>query len=558
MSLRLKTILGVGIIEAILLMVLISTVLSYMRLSNEGNLEDYVDTTTKLFVTTTKDAVLSFDLSSLEHFVEEMLTNKGLLYARIFDGDDRLLASGSKPNYVQQPFKDDASYQHVDDSVYDSSAIIAIDGTIYGRIEIGFSTQKIEQAIDEARALAATIALVKMLLVALFSFVLGGYLTSQLKVLKHSAKRIAAGDLNQKIDVKTRDEIGEVADSFNIMLSSLRAANKKSEEHQQELILLNKTLEERVDQRTEKIMQQKEKLQSSYEQLQYTQKQLVQSEKMASIGQLAAGVAHEINNPVAFVKSNLTSLAKYINTYKALIDKQQRVLVSMSASTSAKVKQQLDNISHYVEEEDIEFIHADIDVLVEESIIGTNRVAEIIKGLKVYSRASDDIMEDCDVNACLQDTLKMLNNEIKYSCEVVQKIGVLPVCFCNRGKITQVFTNLIVNAVHSMGATDTGVLTVETFCKESLHEKTLHEKTRPTAEVVIKISDTGQGIPEENLSKLFDPFFTTKDVGEGTGLGLSISQGIIDDHGGRMEVESTVGKGTAFTLTLPINTPPAL
>ncbi len=543
MSLRLKTILGVGLIEAVLLVILITSVLNYMRLSSVQNLENYVSTTSTLFATTTKDAVLSFDLASLENFVEEILTNEGVLYARIKDGDNNILAEGGLEEYLDQPFTVDTQYEDVNDGVYDAEQLITVDDALYGRIEMGFSTQQIEQAVVETRKLAATIAIAEMLLVALFSFILGVYLTKQLKVLRNSARRIAEGDLTQSIDIKARDEIGEVAHSFNKMIVSLNEANQQTEQYQQELEGLNKSLEDRVKKRTQQILQQKDKLEEAYGKLQETQEQLVQSEKMASIGQLAAGVAHEINNPVGFIKSNLSSLTGYIQSYQELIDKQQALLNSLEASAETEdAKTSFHQIKEYWEEKDIDFVNEDIVTLVTESIDGTDRVAEIVKGLKVYSHASEDEMEECNINTCLENTLKMLNNELKYGCEVITDFHELPLCRCNGSKVTQVFTNLIVNAIQAMDGK--GVLKIQTLHKPSLNPDS----------IVIKILDSGKGIPEENLSKLFDPFFTTKAVGEGTGLGLSISQGIIHDHNGTMEVNSKVGKGTMFTITLPVNT----
>jgi signal transduction histidine kinase len=492
-----------------------------------------------LFASTTKDAVLSFDLASLENFVEAILTNKGLVYTRIFDNDNNLLASGGDSQYLNKSFQLDTRYQDVTDAVYDASKQITVDGIPYGRIEMGFSTEGIEKAISEARRLAVTIAIIEMSLVALFSFFLGVYLTKQLKVLNDSARRIADGDLTQKITVKTRDEIGEVADSFNKMMFSLNRANQEAEKYQIELIALNKTLEDRVEKRTQKIFEQKEKLESAYGKLQEAQEQLIQSEKMASIGQLAAGVAHEINNPVSFVKSNLSSLAGYIDTYKELIDKQKKILSAIELTPENNIRDQLTELSLYYENNDVDFINEDIDDLVEESIKGTNRVTEIVKGLNVYSRSSDEAMEECDVNALIGNVLTMLGNELKYSCEVITQLGDLPFLQCHPGKITQVITNLVINAMHSMD--EEGVLTISS----------VHQKTATTSNVVIQVLDTGKGIAEENIVKLFDPFFTTKPVGEGTGLGLSISQGIICDHGGTISVENVAGKGALFTITLP-------
>jgi two-component system NtrC family sensor kinase len=175
MSLRLKIMLGIGLIETVLLVVLMAAVLNYMRVSSEENLEKYVSTTSALFATTTKDAVLSFDLASLEDFVEEIMSNESLLYARIFDSNNNLLVSNNKNYYIPQVFTFDESYQTIDDDVYDNFEEIEVNNVVYGRIEMGFSTVKVENEINEARRLAGVIVVTEISLVALFSFFLGVY-----------------------------------------------------------------------------------------------------------------------------------------------------------------------------------------------------------------------------------------------------------------------------------------------------------------------------------------------------------------------------------------------
>lgn len=540
MSLRLKTILGVGLIEAILLIILISTVLNYMQHSNKEGLENYIETTNTLFATAVKDAVLSLDLATLENFTEEILKNKGVIYAKIFDNENNLLASGGNSDILKEQFTEDTSLDKVIDGIYNSEKPIEVEGIIYGRIELGISTKSIESALSEAKKLASIIALVEMILVALFSYALGIYLTRQLKVLKTSAHNIAEGKLDHKIEISTHDEIGEVATSFNKMIVSLKTANEESTRYHQELDALNKSLEDRVERRTQKILEQKSTLEDAYKELKLTQKQLIQSEKMASIGQLAAGVAHEINNPVAFIKSNLKSLEKYIASYQKLIEKQSGILQIIESDESNNIADKLKQLNDYIEEEDIDFINEDIANLISESIEGSGRVEEIVKGLKTYSRASDETMENHDINECLQSTLKVLNNELKYKCEIVVEAGKLPPLPIDRGKIIQVFTNLIINAMQAMDK------------KGRISIQTCLNKKNSKEEIMIRISDNGKGIPPDNLSKLFDPFFTTKEVGEGTGLGLSISQGIIHDHNGTIDVDSQVNVGTQFTIRLPV------
>jgi signal transduction histidine kinase len=536
MSLRLKAIIGIALIELILLFILISTILNYMQKINEDSLETYITTTKTLFASSTKDAILSFDLATLENFVAEVLKNESILYVRIFDNNSNVLASGSREQYREKKFVADNSYQEVDDSVYDAEQLITVSDITYAKIQIGVSTERIEQSIKQTRQLAAGIAITEIVLVAFFSFILGIYLTRQLKTLQDAARDISAGNYTKKIDIKTNDEIGKVALAFNQMMSTLNLSNERTLSYQEELKELNKSLEERVDNRTRKTLEQKNKLESAYSQLQKTQMQLVESEKLASIGQLAAGVGHEINNPIGFVKSNLSSLESYINIYRTLIKEQQDFINNVGLENHPYLKEQFSKIEKYQNQEDIDFINNDIKSLIKESITGTVRVAEIVKGLKVYARESNEILELCDLGACLEDALKIINNEIKYKCKIKKDIKNLPLFNCNEVQMTQVFTNLIVNAAQAIK--HVGVLTI----------KASHNTSDKESNITISITDNGEGISEANKAKLFDPFFTTKPVGEGTGLGLSISRGIIADHGGTISVESKEGVGTRFTI----------
>ena len=279
-----------------------------------------------------------------------------------------------------------------------------------------------------------------------------------------------------------------------------------------------------------------ERLQRANEQLKENQAQLVHSEKMASLGQLAAGVAHEINNPVGFVTSNLGTLAEYTEVFTRLLDAYETLTDQLPPDQSAVHRDVLHDIAELREEEDLDFIQEDIDALLAESLNGMHRVKEIVQGLKSFARVDEAEMQIADVNEGIEATLKVVWNELKYKCEVHTTLKPLPQIRCYPGQLNQVFMNLLINAAHAME--ERGEITIETEVA--------------SGEVVIRISDTGAGIPEEHLSKLFNPFFTTKPVGQGTGLGLSISYGIIQKHGGRIDVDSTVGRGTTFTIYLPI------
>ena len=276
--------------------------------------------------------------------------------------------------------------------------------------------------------------------------------------------------------------------------------------------------------------------QEANQKLKENQAHMVHSEKLASLGQLAAGVAHEINNPIGFVTSNLGTLSEYTEIFTRLLDAHQTLIDQLAPDQRATHQGVLRRIDDLREEEDLDFLREDVGDLLAESLNGLHRVKEIVQGLKSFARLDEADMQVTDVNECIEATLTVISNEIKYRCEVHKKLCALPQIRCYPGQLNQVFMNLLMNAVHAIE--EHGEITIETQALEG--------------EVIIRISDTGKGIPAEIIPKLFNPFFTTKPVGQGTGLGLSISYGIIQKHGGRIEVESEVGRGTTFTIYLPI------
>ena len=267
--------------------------------------------------------------------------------------------------------------------------------------------------------------------------------------------------------------------------------------------------------------------------LETAQMQLLQAEKMASLGQLAAGVAHEINNPIGFVGSNLGSLERYLQDLFAIVD-------AYAAAAAAGTSEAFAAVEALRRQLDYDFLKEDALQLLKESADGVDRIRKIVSDLKDYSHTSSADWHWADLHAGLESTLNIAANALKYHCTVVKDYGELPQVYCLPSQLNQVFMNLIINAAQSI---------------EGQGTITLATRRSGDNTVQISVSDTGKGIPSEDLQRIFEPFYTTKPIGKGTGLGLSLSWGIVDRHHGRIDVTSEVGKGSTFTVTLPIEAP---
>jgi signal transduction histidine kinase len=299
-----------------------------------------------------------------------------------------------------------------------------------------------------------------------------------------------------------------------------------------ELYRINQELEFTVQVRTHALADRNHELEGknaelseALRSLEATQSQLLQQEKMASIGQLAAGVAHELNNPIGFVHSNLETLRRYAERIESVFD-----------AYEARVDPDDEELAALKRELKIEFLREDLPALIAESLDGTLRVRKIVEDLRTFSHPAGKELDFRDVNAGLESTLNIVHNELKYKARVIKSFGDIPRVRCRLGQINQVFMNLLLNAVQAIE--DSGEIRVTTL--------------QDGDDVVVSVSDTGRGMSPEVRSRVFEPFFTTKEVGQGTGLGLSISYDIVRKHGGSLTVDSEVGRGTTFVMRLPI------
>ncbi len=359
-------------------------------------------------------------------------------------------------------------------------------------------------------------------LVVFFTYWIAGGITGPLKSLIHSASRIAQGSFNDRVPIRSSDEVGVLAATFNEMARALSVREIQLQE-------MNRNLEGMVKDRTLELENSHEALKRAYLDLQSAQEQLIQTEKMASLGQLVSGIAHEIKNPLNFIYGNTGFLTDYTQTFQTLLESFEN-LPSLSAEDRAEIERKKESM-HYA------FIKGDLKVLIDNFAEGARRINAIVSDLRTFSRMDSDAISDVDLHASLEMSLNLLRNQYKNRVEIHKEYGDVPKIRGYPGKLNQVFMNLLSNAFHAVQGS--GDVWIRTRAGGGMAE--------------VEIEDSGVGIPKEHLSRIFEPFFTTKPVGQGTGLGLSISYGIIEQHQGKIHVTSVLQKGSVFTVQLPIS-----
>lgn len=383
--------------------------------------------------------------------------------------------------------------------------------------------QQYEQANEEvirANTLRLQIILSSMLCsvaIAVFlAFFTATAIAHPLEALTRVAQRVTKeGNLHLQATVISHDEIGTLSTSFNQLIQWVSEYTDRLEE-------ARKNLEQRVEERTIELTQ-------TLSDLKETQSQLIQTEKMSGLGQMVAGVAHEINNPVNFIHGNLTYINRYFQELWGLIELYQNCHCSSP------------KIDEYIEQVDLEFIRSDFPNVLHSMKLGTERIRAIVLSLRNFSRLDESEQKAVDIHEGIDNTLVILNHRIKNKVEIVKKYDRLPLIACYPSQLNQVFMNIIANALDAMFETDSEQKQLE-ITTEKLENH----------QIKVRIKDNGKGIPAEVKNKLFDPFFTTKPVGKGTGLGLSICYQIIEKHQGEIEVISEPGRGTEFTIALPL------
>ena len=356
------------------------------------------------------------------------------------------------------------------------------------------------EALEEAEGLRNRIILGSMLISALIAVALADKtsraIAQPIETVTNVAQQVAReSNFNLQVPVTTQDEIGVLAVSFNQLI-------------------------QRVSEYTQELKQ--------------TQSQLIQTEKMSSLGQMVAGIAHEINNPVNFIGGNIDYANKYIQDLTDLVTLYQEYYPNPP-----------DAILERIEDIELEFLREDLPKTLSSMKMGTDRIREIVVSMRNFSRSDDGNMKSADIHEGIDSTLVILNHRLKQGIQVIKQYGKLPAVECSPAQLNQVFMNVIGNAIDALEEVKKG---------DKGYSPTIWISTEVTADnaVTLKIRDNGPGIAASFAQQIFDPFFTTKSIGKGTGLGLAISYQIVAKHQGKIEVNSQIGQGTEFVITLPV------
>ena len=626
MSFRLKTVLGIACIEALLLTILVISGLNYLSSSNAAQLQQRAATTAKLVATMTGDAVIAIDLATLDVLIDQALRNPDLVYLRIRSVNGAILSEGGLADALAAPFIEDVTIEQASsDQRLDVSAPITVAGSDFGQVEIGLSTATLDTTFGDALVWMVGIALSEMILVALLGLALGHYLTRQLMMLKRGARQVASGDFGYQIQIEGRDELADTAESFNSMSTALARyaeiaedARRKAEAGRE---LAESTLKDALDSMRDHVLVIDEndkvllanqsyrtlysadqappcaamafaaeaernaaaegdyvasrlqqlaapsshprweaalsdgrrlliaqhpmsnggmvvvqtdvsELYEAQEENRQLQRELIQRQKSEAIGTLAGGLAHEINTPVQFMADNTRFVAEAVGEIFELIDD----LADKDGFDRGALAEKLEVI-------DWAYVKDEIPQALADMTDGTKRVRDLIATFKQLAKPDGTAVSLADladvVESAVEDTRGFWEPIAKIRTDVPENMPPTP---CQTDQIKQVLHHLIVNAAHAIEDRDLGEPGVISI--RLSHD---HQQAR------LEIEDNGCGIPQDYLDRVYDVLFTTKEPGRGSGQGLALSHMFVTQgHGGQITVKSEVGKGTCFTIHLPL------
>lgn len=537
MSLRLKTILGVALIEAALLALLLTLTLNYLRNTNFDGLDQRAFSTSNLFASTVKNAVLSYDLATVESFTQELLNNQDIVYVAVLgDGGQMLSGSGNLPEAYTASLLEDSS-SNVVDGIFDVSSPISESGIAFGSVWIGFDMTTLNTAIQSAKKWSLFIVLGEMALVALFSYMLGAYLTLRLSELKRAADAIAAGERDIEVNAHGSDELATVSRAFNNMLTQIKDSEGRAQRYQDELQHTNAVLETRVMKRTQALTDANHQLIEANQQLKNTQDKLVESEKLASIGTIAAGVSHEINNPLGAIRSNIQLCQNYLSTYQDWIERSEALREGAGHDDTLRFNQ-------WKQEQFVDCLQDDFRDSLQDALQSVDRVRNIVAALqhcalKIHQEKGE--REPVELKRLLSQCLATLNPPNYLVIELTPSLGALDMLYVNSEDFQHLFTELLKNAIQACQR------------KPNPSEGCIRISAQTDQQqLIIDIIDNGIGIEESHLKRLYDPFFTSSPVGDGMGLGLTFAYHIVRNYEGTTRIRNREAGGIEITLTFPL------
>ncbi len=520
LSVKLRAI--IVLTSALVLLLLTAAFILQQRAETRRSIEVELASLGRSVAEASLDELLFEDREGAEQELAKLAERRHVVAAWLVS-EDRVFASYSRDSAGSGPPPRDLP----DRPRWEEDYLVAAEPILSGDEHQAIGTVYLKSGLDELHqrmAVIRRIALGSLLLAILVSLLLSAVMqrlvSKPILSLATTAKQVSdEKDFSLRASKTSSDEVGQLIDSFNLMLSriqrrdaELEAASEELRKSNEQLEEYSRSLEQRVEERTTELARRVAELQEAHRSLQEAQAQLVHAEKMSSLGQLTAGIAHEINNPINFISSGLPPLKRSLDKMTGMVGEACR-----------------DERFQHIEKRTAKLLTA-----IEE---GARRTAEIVDNLRSFSRLGEAEVKAADLHQALDATLVLLHNQTKNRIEVVKDYGDIPQIECTIGQLNQVFMNLLANATQAIEGE--GTITIST-------------RLAGDDRVEISIRDTGSGMPEDIQRRIFDPFFTTKDVGQGTGLGLSISHGIVEEHGGSFEVESAPEQGTDFRIKLPI------
>ena len=463
-----------------------------------------------------KEDVKIGDYSNVTKMVQHMITNRVIAYVIIAEKSTQKIVYSTVPKESYRLMKNGEISSKK--SIFGTSEYLKSNDEKYS-VYLGFYKDTIfKETYADVTKHSTYFAISFMFVGFLLAIVLSGKVTNPLDSLIRATSEFEKGDLSNRVELTPYAEINELISSYNSMVDTLQK--------------LYSSLESKVQERTRQ-------LEDAYEELQSTQSMMVHSEKMKSLGELVAGIMHEINNPINFIYGNLSHLSNYSNDLVKIIDEFTKYENELS-------QEHLKIVKGIKAELDYEFIKSDLPELIRSCKEGTERTKNIILDLKNFSRMEEIALSNVDLPKEIDTTLNILHNKLKYNINVHKEYqDNLPKIEAYGGQLNQVFMNILDNAAYAIAGS------VPEGNKEHKGDIWIRIKT-VDKNVEIEFEDNGKGMPQDVTEKIFNPFFTTKPVGQGTGLGMSISYKVIRNHNGEIKVESEVGKGTKFSITLPI------